>query len=255
MEFTFGIITNGLSENYVNLLIKSIQKQNIPNYEIIIVGGTDVYKDIVHIPFDETIKPNWITKKKNLICQNATYENLVLLHDYIELCDGWYKGFLEFGNNFDICVTKIINQDGTRFRDYCIFPYGDNNPFRNNALLPYDYISTPDLSKILYISVTYYIIKKNLAKKCPLDERLVWGQGEDVLLSKQLINYNVIIKCNMYSTVKFNKLKISCNWEKELTDEQLLLIKSYDSNDFEKINLIQQNELKRYIYTSAGIII
>jgi acyl-coenzyme A synthetase/AMP-(fatty) acid ligase len=56
------------------------------------VGGNNDFNgnDIVHIPFDETQKPMWITKKKNLITQNSKYENLVFLHDYIILNNGWY---------------------------------------------------------------------------------------------------------------------------------------------------------------------
>ena len=39
------------------------------------------------------------------------------------LNDNWYNGFLKYGNNFDWCITKIINTDGSRFRDYTLFPY------------------------------------------------------------------------------------------------------------------------------------
>jgi hypothetical protein len=47
LNFSFGIVTNG--ENYKNIkkIIKSIKVQNIPNFEIIIVGGSfeDAYKN------------------------------------------------------------------------------------------------------------------------------------------------------------------------------------------------------------------
>ena len=48
------------------------------------------------------------------------YENIVYMHDYIVLDDNWYNGFLNYGNNFDIIVNKIINSDGSRFRDWIL---------------------------------------------------------------------------------------------------------------------------------------
>ena len=39
MEFTFGIITSGAEDDSINQIIDSIEKQNIPTYEIIIVGN------------------------------------------------------------------------------------------------------------------------------------------------------------------------------------------------------------------------
>ena len=73
MKFTFGIITNGNSDDNLNLVIDSIEKQSIPlsHYEIIVVGNSRVNrKNTVIIPFDNSIK-EWITKKKNLITKNC----------------------------------------------------------------------------------------------------------------------------------------------------------------------------------------
>ena len=67
MEFTFGIITTDKTNLYVNKIIESIKLLSIPNYEIIVVGGNNNYSnDVIHIEFDESIKPAWITRKKNL---------------------------------------------------------------------------------------------------------------------------------------------------------------------------------------------
>ena len=108
MNFTFGIITAGNNDTILSTVIKSIIKQNIPCYEIIIVGNTSISNEFIKkIEFDETIRPNWITKKKNMVCECAIYDNIVLLHDYVALCDDWYSGFLQFGADFEICVTKI----------------------------------------------------------------------------------------------------------------------------------------------------
>jgi hypothetical protein len=231
MNFTFGIITLGDYDNFIIQIIESIKKNNIPNYEIIIVGNTKIKEtdNIIVIPFNENIKPGWITKKKNIIVLNAKFENIVLLHDYVELCDNWYEGFLKFGNDFDFCVTKIINLDGNRFRDYTLFPYvvdylnifyspgkDIDKYFNDFCLLPYNFENNNKTNKYMYISGTYYVIKKTVAINHLLNENLVHGKGEDVEYSKRLHKNGIIIKCNKYSSVKFLKFKQSVHWEKEI---------------------------------------
>jgi len=231
MNFTFGIITDGNSDNFIEIIIDSIHKNNIPNYEIIIVGNSNIHQtDIIQIiKFDENIVSGWITRKKNIISLNAKYENIVMLHDYVALQNDWYNGFLKYGNDFDWCVTKIMNNDGRRFRDYTLFPYevdylnifyspgkDIDEYFNNHCLLPYNFINTIKTNKYMYISGAYYVIKKNIANTFFLNEALVHCQGEDVEYSKRLHENNIIIKCNSFSSVKLLKYKIQANWEKEI---------------------------------------
>jgi len=245
MNFTFGIVTDGKNDHYINIIIESIYKNNIPNFEIIIVGNTQISQSdkITVIYFDENIKKGWITKKKNMIAQNAKYENLVILHDYIKLDDNWYEGFLQFGQNFDWCVTKVLNTDETRFRDYNLFPNKveslniDYSPgdidryFYHNCLLPYNFENNLKTNKYMYISASSYIIKKNIAIKHPYNEDLCWGQGDDVELSKRLHNNGIIIKCNKYSSVSFLKYKDPVDWENEISYEKLKLFINYCNNN------------------------
>ena len=217
LEFTFGIITAGGADANIERIIQSIKRQNIPKYEILIVGETCVKGDYIRtFPFDETIKAAWITKKKNIIAQEANYENIVLLHDYVEFCPGWYEGFLTFGNEFKICVNKITN-NGKRFRDFCLFK--EFLP-TDSTLLPYSCKLSPRLSKLAYISGTYYVIKREVARRYPLDERLSWGQGEDVLFSQELSRAGIIFVCNPFSTVTLLKEKGS--FEREMSVDVFL---------------------------------
>lgn len=245
MEFTFGIITQGNNDHFLNDIIISITKNNIPNYEIIIVGNTKIQNSekIKIIGFDENIKTGWITRKKNVIAINAQYENIVLLHDYIKFHDNWYEGFLKFGNDFEFCVNKIINTNNTRYRDYTLFPYkvdflninyspvDIDNYFNDNCLLPYDFINDIKTNKYTYISGAYYIIKTKIAKQYLLDENLVWGKGEDVELSKRLHNNGIIIKCNQFSSVTLLKYKEPVFWEKQISPEKLQKFINYCNNN------------------------
>ena len=209
MKFTFGIITAGTSDESLNLVIDSIERQNIPEYQILIVGNSQVSrKNTFIIPFDESVRPGWITRKKNIVTVNARYENVVYTHDYVVFEDDWYEGFLKFGDDFKICMNKFVNPDYSRFRDWVIWPHNDNFmdsivlPNRE-CLIPYD---MTHLSKYQYISGTYWVAKKQVMEDHPLDDNLLHCQGEDVEWSKR-VRYKYDFSMNPYSTVKSLKFK------------------------------------------------
>jgi len=213
MKFTIGIITSpeqdGRLPVRLNRIFESIADQeSYDDTEVIIVGGRETknigaYK---FISFDESIKQKWITRKKNIITQNAKYDNIVYMHDYVILMPGWYKGFESFGDKFDICVTPILNLDGTRFRDWTLWPHDVEHILgmgNRKCLLPYD---VDCFTKYMYISGAYWIAKKSVMEKFPLDETLSWGEGEDVKWSKQVRQHYKFIM-NKESPVKLLKLK------------------------------------------------
>jgi hypothetical protein len=247
MNFTFGIITINNIEN-INKVIDSIEIQNIPNYEIIIVGCNKTFnlttlnkfkrENCLYIPFDETIYPGWITKKKNIITQNAKYENIVYMHDYVILDDNWYNGYLKYGNNFDIIVNVIQNSNGERFRDWVLNMFFLRGLYLINENRTMPRINAPDQwiqksehviekyhinpniqahflsydddgkewQKYIYISGTYWVAKKDVMDEFPLNENLMWAQSEDIDWC-QRVRKKYMFKCNKYSTCKLIKQK------------------------------------------------
>jgi len=217
MKFTFGIITGG-NDEFVNKVIDSIEKQNIPEYEVIVVGGNSIDRNnIKHISFDERQRRMWITKKKNLVTKNAKYDNVVYMHDYVELSDNWYNGYLEFGDEFKVCMNQIKNSDGERYRDWVLW-YRDlysaigEDVTRHEIqdivktaqfIIPYDIIH---LSKYMYFSGAYWVAKREVMLEFPLNENRVWGQGEDVEWS-QIVRNKYDFSMNVNSIVKFIKFK------------------------------------------------
>lgn len=201
MDFTFGIITGGGAEEYIKKTIISIKEQKIENYEIIVVGDCKLSeKNLRVVEFDESIKNKWITKKKNIITSLSNYENIVYLDDYIYFQEGWYNGQKKLGDNFEVRMDKILNFNGERFRDWCIWPINHNSMdqlIEKDCLLPYD---IDYLTKYMYISGSYWISKKNIMEKFPLNENLCWGEGEDVEWSKKIRN-EVTFQMNVNSTV------------------------------------------------------
>ena len=194
MRFTFGIVTVGSPR--VPTIIKSI-KDNVPNPEIIVVGG-EAISGVKHIPFNEKTKPAWITLKKNIITREATNEHVVYLHDYIVITEGWYEGFLKFGSDWDVCMNVITNQDGTRYRDWVTW----DGPEGQLRLVDYSYTKTQHM----YVSGAYWVAKKSFMTENPLDERRSWGQGEDVEWSKRVRN-DWKYAMNPHSEVKMLKYK------------------------------------------------
>jgi hypothetical protein len=198
-NWTFGIIF-GNNPIFLNEVIESIEIQNIPNYEIILLGDLSFVSNInksniKKVHFNESVRPLWITKKKNIIANLAKYDNISLHHDYVKLHKNWYPEFLQFENEWDVCMTRIENKNGNRFRDWVTWD-------------PVEFVDYKDNSKIknMYVSGTYFCIKKDFFIANPLDENLIWGWGEDVEWSKRIRdhwNY----KCNWKSKVLFCKQK------------------------------------------------
>jgi len=189
---TFGICSSPGSSVYLEQVISSIIEQGIPTFEIIIVGNVNLSmgdsKNIEIIEFDESIKPGWITAKKNLITKYAKYENIVFLHDYIIFEKNWYQQIKSDLENYEILMCKILNFDGSRFRDWVLW-VENHEPFdvylqrTRKGLLPY---SEKSLSKFMYISGSFWISKKKVMEEFPLNEDLVWGQSEDIEWSKRV---------------------------------------------------------------------
>ena len=195
MDWTFGIITGGNQENNINIIIDSIENQNIPNYEVILVGSCNIQrKNCRIIDFDESIKPMWITKKKNIITEESKFENIVYLHDYIKFEPNWYNNFVNFGEDWDVCMNPIKTIDNYRFRDWTLW---------GPAAVDY---SDHSKTNQMYVSGSYFCAKKQFMLKNKFDESLSWGEGEDVewsLRIRDFWNY----KCNEKSKVKLLKSK------------------------------------------------
>lgn len=228
MKFTFGIVSSFNTARYLEEVIESIRSQNIEYYEIILIGDelSSFYSyDTKILEFNEKTKKPWISKKKNLITTHAKYENIVYMHDYLKLAKNWYVGYLNFNKKFDICINPILNNDGSRYRDWTLF-YKNNTRFdkffvdTGSCLLPY---SEASLSKFMYISGAYWIAKKEFMLKNPIDNNRYWGDSEDVEWSFRVRRKTNFI-LNTESSVILMKQK----------DPLFNIIKTEDLKDFKK---------------------
>lgn len=210
IDFSFCIITDNSDAACERILhiAKSISDLNIPNYEILIIGGeTNRFTENLSkfnmrkINFDESAKRAWITKKKNDVAKMAKYENLVMMHDYFVFHASWYKHYSEFlkDKEYDICCNPILLID--RRRDYTDWTTYDHPIYGKQCPLPY---SDWTCTKNQYISGGYFLTKKQFFLDNPLNEELVSHQEEDVEWSLRVRDSAKII-CNPRSYVIHNK--------------------------------------------------
>ena len=247
LKITFGIITTENTQSHLNDIIGSIRSQNIPDdsYEILIVGNCNLQNtsDIKVIPFDDTARSGWTTRKKNIITREAKYENIVYLHDYIEFTKEWHTEFKLFGDDFEVCMNSILNTDMSRYRDWCLW-MDDANGYvqNNNYLIPYD---LKNLSKMMYISGAYWVAKKKFMMENMLNEKLKWGQGEDVewsirvrKITNFVINDRSIVKLMKYKDRIFN----------EPTDPEISILRNiHDYNNNDDYENLLKNHISKWI--------
>lgn len=207
MKITFAITTIYEDVERIRGIIRSIVSQNIPEYEILIIGGDanysfdDLSPNVRCIKFDETVRPGWITKKKNILCQESKYENIVLMHDYFIFDLGWYQSMSEFTEkiDWDICSCRHFLINGKRHSDWIVW---DDPIFPRYSLLPYDEWSR---TQYMFICGTFFMVKKYVVMEEPFNENLLHCQSEDIDWSLRVRNKYKIV-CNGNATVRHNKI-------------------------------------------------
>lgn len=230
--WSFCIVTAPGNEDILKQCINKIHDElkDIEKYEIIIIGNpnfeNEILKKVKIVPFNEEIfsiklsnlkravkefsikrlfyRTGAICHKKNLAAKNAQYDKLCIMHDYVGLEKGWGEGFERFGDSWDVCMNIILNQDNTRHRDWMAWdhPLVSSSPNGKGAcLIPYD-----KYTKYMYISGTYFCVKRDFFLENPLNEKLFWGEAEDVEWSLR-VREKTQFKMNDKSVVKYLKLK------------------------------------------------
>ncbi|MTC45750.1 hypothetical protein GKR71_07785 [Providencia sp. wls1922] len=200
-SWTFGIITAGKRNDYIKKIVSSIEKQNIPNYEIIICGNTSRieldYKSNIHlVEFKEQDDLGWITRKKNIIIEKSSFKNICILHDRYVLSDSWYSGFLDYGGDFDVISLPQTYND--RQLPYWVENSANiNNPYDINEIKNEKY-----WSKNLYMPGGANVFKKSIAESNKYNENLYWQQKEDIELSRRHTLNGYMLRLNNKSSLE-----------------------------------------------------
>lgn len=213
-QFTisFGICTGYENPEHLIKCVESIRKQakDLDDYQILLIGPEAPKQittelgapDIEFIIFDESIRPRWITKKKNLLARKVDFDRLCIMHDYLWLSPDWARNLWEFeqGNDWGVLAFPQQRSDGGRF-------WYDWSGFRGPRHLDdrqfYDYNDWNHNDEV-YISGNIFCVHRGLLLDHPFDERLGHMQEEDLEWTKRIAPY-VHFKCAYNSLVCHQK--------------------------------------------------
>ncbi len=215
-SWSFGIICNGTRDDNIIKFIESVEKQKIPNYEIIICGklvdekAIKKWKNVKYLFFDKLNEKGWITKKKNIICQNAKFENIMVVHDRVILENNWHKNFKKYGNYFNVLECKGVYgkyvTGWTKFRGDSSLKF---NP--RESIQVVDKMNFYDWSSKICSHGGLSIMKKNIWKICKWDEKRFWNQKEDIDLSFREYEKGIMIRFNPFISVNYLNLRFGLN--------------------------------------------
>jgi len=203
MKITFALSTlynyKGIEES-----IQSIKDQGIPDtdYEILIIGPKhkDPESNINYIYFDESQRKGWITRKKNILAQEARFDNIIICNDYFVFQKDFYKNWVEFGEDWDVASNAQQYYNGQRCYldgvtlDHPDYPCWTQVPYTNWSI-----------TKYMYQNGCYMVVKKDTMRRFPFNEKLLHGQEEDNEWSKRMRNHCKWV-CNGKSIAKHNKV-------------------------------------------------
>lgn len=184
-RWSFGIITDGRKNARVTEIIESIVSQGIPECEILICGNYDKQctygKEVVVI--EDVITRDIrapICAKKNRIAEIAKYNNLVIVHDRYTFPKDWFQKMVNYGNYFELLSMPNVGANNGRVSDWNTFSAFPSGTLRGDFLLP----KYSQWTNWWYAQGGILIVKNLLYSSSPLDNRLHWGDLEDVQFSQ-----------------------------------------------------------------------
>jgi len=167
-EWSFGILTDGLRNNYFHeSIVSSIKHTSVKNYEIIFITENKNFKSnekivYVDIPSSYTRDCEKIAFKNNLFAKNAQYDNLCIMHDYIKLDENFGKGFDE--EEWDVCSIPLLLPNGKRWWDWRLSAH----PVYGCSLVSYDCKAT----QWHFPTGNLFMVKKIFLLKNPMPEKI-----------------------------------------------------------------------------------
>ncbi len=199
-SWSFAILTTGKRKENVVRFLESIrvaheyyEKKN--DVEIIICGPKDKmyeeydvnYLDISGFRDDYLAE---ISKKKNIIAEVASNENLLITHDRYVLPKDFFVGFSKYGYDFGFLTVRQSYVNGDEYPSYCRL---DQCLLWGQPTRVDNYNKVYDTS---YLNGGLLIFKTKLLRSITFNKLLMWNQMEDVELAKEYISRSVLPRVN-----------------------------------------------------------
>ena len=197
-SFSIGVITDGKRRERLYAFLESVcllEKAGVEVVELLVCAPASVRSDVlaafpgVVFVVDEGGFPEqgWITRKKNLLVDRATQENVVIVHDRYTLAPDFLQSIIRFGGDFSLIVCRQLRPDGRRFPDWVSL--GTGWSWSSPAMLRYG-----DWTPYLYVNGGITIGKTEVLRSIRWNELLFWNQAEDVELTRRLMGRGYVAR-------------------------------------------------------------
>lgn len=173
---SFIIISGGQRPKSIRRLLSSIVSQNIPEYQIVIVGKHDgaLPDGALYIKTPDLAESGAICKMRNIGIKASKGDPVVLLDDDVEFSDGWYgKIKRRLDGEFDIASCAVLTPTGERWYDWAWASREDLNCPTRKA----DYAET---GGNMYIGGCFMMIRRHVFNKVKFNENLMNRQRDDI---------------------------------------------------------------------------
>jgi hypothetical protein len=147
------------------------------------------------LTFTERDDLGWITRKKNLIGEEAAYSDILICHDRFVIDSEFTRDFRGFGYAYGLAAVRVRLADGRRGLDWAVVS-SQNQVWSNGGLLDYR-----AYSQYAYNPGGATIIRKAFWRDFPWNENLFWNEHEDVELCRRIQRAGGIIALTTASVV------------------------------------------------------
>ncbi len=191
--WTFGILTAGPSPRAAQMA-RDLLALDLPKVEVVICGprpaGVPEDPRIRVIDLERPEPRGWITRKKNLLAEAATHENLCLLHDRYVITPDFARALLSCGRTASfVTFPQVYFADTTRrfpqrYPDYQVLYQREgiqaahlSNIYDSNHILHPSY---DDFSETAFCCGGLYVTRRTLWNLVRQDEALYHCEWEDI---------------------------------------------------------------------------
>lgn len=151
----------------------SIHQQHISSYEIIVAGISEPRNGVTYIPMVTAAREGRTNLMRNAAASTSRFDRIVFLDDDIFLTSRWLSGVERYADA-DLLSTRILSLDGTRTWDWAT----SGGP-GGLLLLNYD-----EIDPFMYLPGGLLIVQAFVWELIRWDERIGYGEGEDVVFSR-----------------------------------------------------------------------
>ena len=208
--WTFGILTTGARLGNVEQFINSVEQHCREPYEILVVSPVDIgplaaRRHVRVLSFAEHDDLGWITKKKNLICEEAAYSDILVCHDRFTLDPHFTSDFAAWGYGYGLAAVRVRLADGRRGLDWAVVS-SQNQVWSGGGLLDYR-----AYSQYAYNPGGATLVRKAFWRDFQWNENLFWNEHEDVELCRRVQRAGGLIALTTASVVAIEDRWVDAN--------------------------------------------